>query len=277
MRFLFNLLLTLVLFFFTDESFSQQLENKSSAISQYNFKTLPSGLQFVIQEEGIGRKVIPGDLLEIHLKGTLPDASVFASTYKENKTLRLVAGVGRMIPGLDEGILYLKEGSKAVFKIPSNLGYGETGLGSRVPPGSDILMEIKVVQILPNKYPVTPFELGDADTLISKGIPYIPVTRTKAAKPGKKDVVFVNYIAYLPDGRIFDTSIPNKEAFEFQLGDPEIIKGWNEGVALMRVGEKFRFLIPWKLAYGKKGYPPKIPPKTDLIFDIELVEISHAP
>ena len=278
MRCLFKLLLFLVIFLFTDNSYSQQKENEPSAISQYDFQSLTSGLQYVIQEEGKGRKVIPGDLLEIHLKGMLPDASIFASTYKENKTIRVVAGVGRMIPGLDEGILYLNEGSKAIFRITSKLGYGEAGLGSKVPPGSDLLMEIKVVQILPNKYPVTPFDVGNKDTLVTKhGIRYIPVVRTKAEMPNNKDAVFVNYIGYLPDGRIFDTSIPNKEAFEFKLGDPEIIKGWNVGIALMRVGEKFRFLIPWKLAYGKKGYPPKIPPKTDLVFDIELVEVSHTP
>ena len=275
MRCFLRLLFFLIFFLFAGETYSQQKESDPSAISQYIFQTLPSGLQFVIQEEGKGRKIIPGDLLEIHLKGMLPDGSVFASTYKKNKKLRLVAGVGRMIPGMDEGILFLREGSKAVFQIPSKLGYGEAGLGNRVPAGSDLLMEIKVVQILPNKYPVTPYEVGDTDTLISKhGIRYIPIVRTKAGKPAKKDEVLVNYIGYLPNGRIFDTSIPNKEPFEFELGDPEIIKGWNEGIALMRVGEKFRFLIPWKLAYGKKGYPPKIPPKTDLVFDIELVEIK---
>lgn len=277
MRGLNKLFIFLVLFLLLGESYSQQPESDPSAISQYTFQTLPSGLQFVIQDEGKGRKIIPGDLLEIHLKGTLPDGSVFASTYKKNKKLKIIAGVGRMIPGLDEGILYLKEGSKAVFRITSELGYGEAGLGNKVPAGSDLLMEIKVVKILPNKYPVTPFKVGDTDTLITKhGIRYITVVQSKAGRPLKKDEVFVNYIGYLPDGRIFDTSIPNKEPFKFDLGDPEIIKGWNEGIALMHVGEKFRFLIPWKLAYGKKGYPPKIPPKTNLIFDIELVEIKKA-
>ena len=272
-----KLFIFLVLFLLLGESYSQQPGSDPSAISQHTFQTLPSGLQFVIKDKGKGREIIPGDLLEIHLKGMLPDGSVFASTYKKNKKLKIVAGVGRMISGLDEGILYLKEGSKAVFRIPSGLGYGEAGLGNKVPAGSDLIMEIKVVQILPNKYPVTPFDIGNTDTIITKhGIRYITVVQTKDEGPSKKDEVFVNYIGYLPDGRIFDTSIPNKEPFRFELGDPEVIKGWNEGIALMHVGDKFRFLIPWKLGYGKKGYPPKIPPKTDLIFDIELVEIKKA-
>ncbi len=249
-------------------------QEKPEAVSQYTFQSLPSGLQFTLIHTGTGPRVVPGDKLEIHLKGILPDGSIFASSYKNKKTLRVTAGVGKLIPGLDEGILYLNAGSKALFRIPPELGYGEAGLGNMVPPGSEILMEVELIKILPGGVHVIPFDVTGKDTLTTKhGVQYIQVVNTSGTRPGKKSEISVNYTGYLPGGRIFDTTIPDKKPFVFKLGDPQIIKGWNEGIALMRKGEKFRFMVPWKLAYGKKGIPPNIPSKTDLIFDIELVEI----
>jgi FKBP-type peptidyl-prolyl cis-trans isomerase len=231
-------------------------------------------LKLAVLQTGKGRKIVPGDKVEIHLKGMLPDGSVFASSYKNNKTILVLAGVGKLIPGLDEGILFMNEGSKVIFRIPSKQGYGEAGLTHMVPSGSELLMEVELIKILPGGIHVIPFDVKGKDTLVTKhGIRYIPVVKTSGTRPGKRSEVSVNYTGYLPGGRIFDTTIPEKKPFVFDLGDTQIIKGWNEGIALMKEGEKFRFIIPWKLAYGKKGLPPNIPSKTDLIFDIELVEI----
>lgn len=265
----------LLITFLINASYIAFPQDRPAAISQYTFQKLPSGLQYAILQSGKGRKVVPGDRVEIHLKGMLPDGSIFASSYNNNKTIKITAGIGKLIPGLDEGILYLNNGSKAVFHIPSGLAYGEKGLGNMVPSGSDLFMEVKIIKILPGGIHVLPFDAQGKDPLVTKhGIQYIRVLQTTGAKPGKKSEVSVNYTGYLPGGRIFDTTIPDNEPFVFELGDPQIIKGWNEGIALMREGEKFRFIIPWKLAYGKKGLPPNIPPKTDLIFDIELVEVK---
>ena len=82
------------------------------------------------------------------------------------------------------------------------------------------------------------------------------------------------YTGKLTDGTVFDsTSKRNNEPFSFNLGMGEVIKGWDEGVLGMKVGEKRTLTIPYELAYGEAGYGP-IPPKATLIFDIELVSFK---
>ena len=96
---------------------------------------------------------------------------------------------------------------------------------------------------------------------------------TLAAK-GKK--VSVHYTGWLAKGgKKFDSSVDRNEAFEFDLGAGRVIKGWDEGVAGMKVGGKRRLLIPSKLGYGKKGAGRGlIPADADLVFDVELLKVE---
>lgn len=91
------------------------------------------------------------------------------------------------------------------------------------------------------------------------------------AKSGDK--VKVHYTGKLVNGTEFDSSV-GKDPFEFTLGKGEVIKGWDEGVAGMKVGGKRKLTIPHAMGYGDKGSPPKIPPKATLLFDVELLGVN---
>jgi FKBP-type peptidyl-prolyl cis-trans isomerase FkpA len=91
------------------------------------------------------------------------------------------------------------------------------------------------------------------------------------AKPG--NTVTVHYVGTLTDGSKFDSSRDRGKGFTFKLGAGQVIAGWDQGVAGMKVGGSRKLTIPHELAYGERGYPPVIPPKATLIFEVELLEV----
>ena len=92
--------------------------------------------------------------------------------------------------------------------------------------------------------------------------------------PKRGETVTVHYTGWLTDGTKFDSSVDRDEPFAFVLGTGQVIQGWDEGVATMRVGDKVRLTIPPELAYGEAGYPGAIPPHATLIFEVELLSIA---
>ena len=94
----------------------------------------------------------------------------------------------------------------------------------------------------------------------------------KQAQAGK--TVSVHYEGSLENGKVFDSSYPRKKPIEFKLGIGQVIEGWDEGIALLKVGDKARFVIPSDLGYGPAGAGGVIPPNATLIFDVELMDVK---
>ncbi|KAF9606103.1 hypothetical protein IFM89_023126 [Coptis chinensis] len=112
---------------------------------------------------------------------------------------------------------------------------------------------------------------GDV-TDLQIGVKYKPDTCEIQAHKGDK--IKVHYRGKLTDGTVFDSSFERGDPIEFELGSGQVIKGWDQGILGMCVGEKRKLKIPAKLGYGEQGSPPTIPGGATLIFDTELVAVN---
>jgi FKBP-type peptidyl-prolyl cis-trans isomerase len=100
----------------------------------------------------------------------------------------------------------------------------------------------------------------------------IKVGTGQEAKSGDK--VKVHYTGWFTSGKKFDSSVDARQPYSFTLGQGNVIKGWDEGVAGMKIGGKRQLRIPPELAYGEKGYKDIIPPNATLIFDVQLLGVE---
>ena len=106
---------------------------------------------------------------------------------------------------------------------------------------------------------------------LPSGLQYQVLKEGNGKKPSRKDTVMCHYEGTLIDGTVFDSSYQRGEPATFPL--QQVIAGWTEGLQLMQEGAKYRFYIPYRLAYGEGGAGQLIPPYAALIFDVELIEV----
>ena len=108
----------------------------------------------------------------------------------------------------------------------------------------------------------------------ASGLQYWDIIVGTGAEAKQGSHVKVHYTGWLTTGKKFDSSVDAGKPFPFTIGRGEVIKGWEEGVAGMKVGGKRQLRIPPELAYGQQGYPGAIPPNATLIFDIQLLAVQ---
>jgi peptidylprolyl isomerase len=226
------------------------------------WEKLPSGVRYEDVEEGKGPEVKPGDLIRVHYTGwQARGGEVFDTSRKRGQPFQFKVGEGAVIRGWDEGVVGMKVGGIRKLFIPSDMGYGASGKG-KIPPYADLMFEVELVGFA--KPPAPP----------KVRIENLKVGTGAEAKAGT--MVKVHYTGWLANGGSkFDSSLDRGKPFEFKLGAGKVIKGWDDGVVGMKVGGKRKLHIPAALGYGAGGSGATIPPNSDLVFEVELLDVRQ--
>ena len=237
--------------------------------------TTESGLVYEVLEPGEGPAPEPGDIVSIHFAATLEDGTEVGNSYEGGQPGRIVLGKGSTLPGLDEGVALMHEGEKAKLVIPPELALGEQGsTDGLVPPNATLIFEVELISIQEGA-PEAPTAAEEADYVTTEsGLKVHDFVVGDGPSPETGQTVSVHYTGWLEDGTKFDSSLDRGQPFTFSIGMGQVIAGWDEGVATMKVGGKRQLVIPGELGYGEGGFGNVIPPNATLIFEVELLDVQ---
>ncbi|MGN6568369.1 MAG: FKBP-type peptidyl-prolyl cis-trans isomerase [Flavipsychrobacter sp.] len=266
------------------------------------FSKTPRGLEYKIfpGPNANGRKGGITDMLTMHVHMYVNDSLIFDSR-KVNKNEPVPLQIQQPMFGGDiaEGLPMLSVGDSAIFLVPvdSILKMGQQ-LPPFMKPGDKLEYQVVLTSIKSQEELKKEAEehatkqVAVDDSAIKAYLKENNITAKKTAnglyytidKPGSGpeakngQIVTVNYTGKLLNGRVFDSNVDSNfrhvQPFQFGLGKGQVIKGWDEGVALMKKGEKATFYIPSSLAYGQRSPSPMIPADAILVFNVEVTDIT---
>jgi peptidylprolyl isomerase len=234
-------------------------------------KRTASGLTTKVLKEGNGKdKPKAHDQVRVHYSGWTKDGKMFDSSVQRGEPATF--GVSQVIPGWTEALQLMSKGEKRRVWIPGKLAYGDSPRAGA--PAGDLTFDVELLEIVAMPAPPeVPSDVKAPPKTAKKtasGLSYTLLKKgTGTKKPAATDRVQVHYTGWTTDGKMFDSSVARGQPATFPLDS--VIKGWTEGVQLMKVGDKMRFWIPATLAYGDK--PGAGAPRGMLVFDVELLQI----
>jgi len=259
-----------------------------------------SGLYYIETVAGKGTKIDTASWVSVHFKVSLLDGKQLFSSYDRGEPVAFEYGKHFDTKGVEEAIGMMKKGGKATVIVPSKLAFGESGRGGVVPPFASIVYEVEIVnvQTKAEHEKTVADEKKKADEALKKnkaeesmnlskylkeknitvkptpsGIYYIEKVKGTGARAAAGKIVKVHYTGTLLNGTKFDASRDRNQPYEFTLGQGQVIKGWDEGIALMNVGGKATLIVPSSMAYGERSMG-SIPPYSTLVFDVELMDVK---
>jgi peptidylprolyl isomerase len=233
-------------------------------------KKTASGLATKVLTPGKGKDhPKDADQVKVHYTGWTSDGKMFDSSVARGEPTSF--GVTQVIAGWTEALKLMVVGEKRRMWIPAKIAYGETARPGY--PAGQLTFDVELLEII--GAPETPKDVAappaDAKKTAS-GLSYRVLTKGSGKEhPGPTTRVKVHYSGWTKDGKMFDSSVTRGEPTQFGLN--QVIPGWTEGVQLMVKGEKTRFWIPGKLAYGDEAKRPGAP-SGQLTFDIELIDFD---
>lgn len=280
---------------------AEQLEiAKFIADNNWTVKPLEDGMYFNKIKSGKGRKVRKDDFLTFDFELRKVDGTLIYSSVQANRPGQFQYGKRFDTQGFMEAMGMMRQGDEVELLVPSSLAYGENGRGGILDPYTPLHYFVRLTAVK------TPAEheaevaaqkkaeeaqkealrvkeestiakyIADNEITVeptADGLYFISTQEGTGEMPKAGDKVRVHYTGTLLDGTKFDSSHDRDQPFEFVLGKGQVIKGWDEGIAMLKVGGKATLIMPSKLAYGERQAGAVIKPYSPLKFDVELLEI----
>ncbi len=257
--------------------------------SQFKVTESEEGDRIQMHEEGSGKQVAEGDMLELNLKISTELDTIFRNTWEEGKAMTVPARKGEFKGSFENAIFQLSEGDSATVYVSADSIFSR--IGQPLPPGvpahSDLkfLVGVKSVKtVAEHQESLDSKRTGEADEIaafvkekypeakkMENGIYYLTEKDGSGGVVAAGDTATVSYVGKFFNGNIFDQN----KTFTFPVGLGYVIKGWDEALKTMNVGQKTTFIVPSDLAYGERGAGATIPPFSPLVFDIELFKIGR--
>ena len=250
----------------------------------------PSGVYIIPLEKGKGRCPVKGEKVELDFSASLLNGQSVGTTFDSPDKFSFVLGEGYTIQGWEEVVPKMHLGERVLAIIPYDLAYGEHSLGS-IPAYSNLVYDIKLLKITTAKELQDEsekamkalkadsekafFEYLKANNITdytASGLFFNKLLTTEGEKPQEGQIARIKFDASYLDGTPLGSSEQLGEYYDVVMGQGKVLKGLEEGIGMMRVGEKARFVLPYTLAYGTNPYG-NIPAYSNLVFDVELLDV----
>lgn len=228
-----------------------------------------SGLYYVINEEGTGKRPTATSVITVSYKGYYTDKTVF----DPGSTTGVTFNLQQVIKGWIEGIPFFKEGGNGILLIPAHLAYGSKDY-QKVPGGSVLIFEIKLLAVefsATNDAQIVKY-ISDNQlnaTKTESGLYYVIDEAGTGKQPTSTSNVTVAYKGYFTNKTVFDPGSTTGISLNLQ----QVIKGWTEGIPYFKEGGSGKLLIPATLGYGSYNNN-SIPGGSVLIFDVKLISVN---
>lgn len=252
-----------------------------------------TGVYVVTKEAGKGRCPVKGEKVELDFELKLMDGTVIGSTYGQEGKFSFVLGEGFVIDGWEEVVPKMHLGERVQAIIPFDMAYGEHSVDA-IPAYANLVYDMKLLKIS-TKEEIKKQSERDAEMLKTQsekdlaafvaannmanrtpsGLYYVKFNTTDGEAPVEGKVVRIKYTAYMLDGTKLGSTDDLGGYYDIPFGKGVVLPGLEEGVGMLKVGEKARFVMPCTLAYGEKAYG-KIPAYSNLIFDVEVLEVRES-
>ena len=288
----------------TAEEFQASIEKMKEAMKMESKKALEdfivnnninvtpesSGVYIIPLEKGKGRCPVKGEKVELDFSATLLNGQPVGSTFESSDKFSFVLGEGYTIPGWKEIVPKMHLGDRVKAIIPFDMAYGEHSVGE-IPAYANLVYDIKLLKIttaaelqaeaekamkaLREESERAFFDylkVNNITDYTASGLFFAKSVVTEGAQPQKGQTARIKFEASYLDGTPLGDSEQLGGQYDLEYGQGKVLKGLEEGVGLMRVGEKARFVLPYTLAYGANPYG-SIPAYSNLVFDVELLEI----